>query len=355
METLGRDCKDNIERVSSRLLSVDEFRQRFEIPAIPCIITGCVDDLWALDKNWTWRAFLERYGSTPMKIAEDDQEKKIKLPVRDYYKYLVHQKDDSPLYMFQAGFTELEGTSDLLDKYTVPKYFKDDIFGAMSENKRPPYRWFLIGPQRSGTTLHADPLGTSAWNTSLNGHKLWVLFPPTFPKWVVSAKNIKQIGEDTEAIDYFGLHLPRMLKKEGPIEGMIQCIQSQGDTIFVPGGWWHAVLNLDDTMAVTQNYCSTSNFDQVWRHIRIQRHKLCKYFLYKLKRKHLMLYRRALQLNASDKFIPPDMRLESNSMLDVSTDSLSNSSSDSDSSSSKSLTDSEENTLVQKRNLASHM
>lgn len=108
---------------------------------------------------------------------------------------------------------------------------------------------------------------------------------------------------------------------------MIECIQYPGETIFVPGGWWHAVLNLDDTMAVTQNFCNSSNFDRVWRSMRVGRKKLSEYFLRRLRDKNPMFYRQALQLNKQDKFIFYSQRQKPNFLIDNTTDTWTDSSS----------------------------
>ena len=94
----------------------------------------------------------------------------------------------------------------------------------MNQDARPPHRWWCIGPKRSGTTVHTDPLGTAAWNAVTHGVKRWVLFEPQTPKRIAKGKDVVRKGagawpskragalrgEDNEAIMYFDFLLPRI-------------------------------------------------------------------------------------------------------------------------------------------------
>jgi len=176
----------------------------------------------------------------------------VKVKLKYFLKYLNNDnRDDSPLYIFDANYDDDAVSKCLLDQYRVPSYFPDDIFHLVGERRRPPYRWFLMGPKRSGTTVHIDPLGTSAWNTVVQGRKHWVIFPPNVPRSVAKALDVIKKGEDDEAINYFVDLVPRLREKHPDIN-IIEFTQHPGETVFVPGGWWHAVINLDDTIAITQ-------------------------------------------------------------------------------------------------------
>ena len=48
----------------------------------------------------------------------------------------------------------------------------------------------------------------------------------------------------------------------------LEVIVDPGDVIFVPHGYWHMVVNIDDCIALTHNYVSTSNLGDCLRFLR---------------------------------------------------------------------------------------
>ena len=113
------------------------------------------------------------------------------------------------------------------------------------------------------------------------------MFPPHIPKFVVKGKGLWEEGAQNEAIVYFFEVLPKIIEAEGRERlGVVEFIQNPGETVFIPSGWWFAYVNLEDSIAITQNFVSQANFDRAWRALRSKRRKFAEHFLLLL-RKHV--------------------------------------------------------------------
>jgi len=309
----------HIDSIRAQDLSVQDFYDYYEADAVPCIIRNIPEvESWKATANWNFSTLRSKYKRGLFKVGEDDEGYKVKMKLAHFIDYLRNNTDDSPLYIFDSNYDASAINKHLLEDYAVPSYFNEDLFKYVGDDRRPPYRWFLMGPKRSGTCVHVDPLATSAWNTVIQGRKRWVVFPPAVGKAVAKGwqRNCILKGEDDEAANYFMDILPR-IRAAFPehAAGILEFTQYPGDTVYVPGDWWHAVINLDDTIAITQNYCSGRNFDAVWRSTRKGRKKMSLRWLKCLRaagedpataevtQPHLgVLAARALELNELDGF-----------------------------------------------------
>jgi len=297
----GDEPKDVIPRVHAKDLSIEEFWEKYEIPGLPCLIQGIPEvEGWLAHERWTADKLCQRFANVPFKVGKDDDGSPIKLRLDQFAEYMKGQADDSPLYVFDSKFGgSRESRQQLLQEYKVPSYFPDDYMALSGEDGRPPYRWVAIGPRRSGTVMHQDPLTTSAWNTCLQGRKRWVLIRPEIPRHVAKAKFVMNKEDDDEAVNVFLDLLPR-IRAQGV--QTIEFVQYPGETIFLPGGWWHCVLNVDDTVAVTQNYAGRNNFASIWRAARTERPCWAKRWIAAMEQKMPQVAIIARRLNEVDAF-----------------------------------------------------
>ena len=286
----------SVRRLKASELTYEQFAE-FE-KGKECVLIDGVPQAegWGV-RDWTFEGLGKSFGNERFKVGKADDGTALKLNLKDYFRYLETQQDDSPLYVFDSVLGGPTVRPHLVASFKVPSYFPDDFMSLIDD--RPPHRWVLAGPRRSGTCCHVDPLATSAWNTLLVGRKKWALIPPEVPRGIAKGKTVLKRGEDDEAVNFFVDLIPR-LRKAGV--QVTEVVQEEGETIFVPSNWWHCVMNITDTVAVTQNYCGRHNFDEVWRSARTERPCMAPKWLANMEAKAPAWAARARELNAADGF-----------------------------------------------------
>ncbi|CAA3032529.1 F-box At5g06550 [Olea europaea subsp. europaea] len=233
--------------VRRRGISVEEFVLNFEEPNKPVLLEGCLDN-WAALKQWDREYLIKVCGDVRFSVGP------VEMKLEDFFKYSDQVREERPLYLFDPKFAEK--VPQLGMDYEVPTYFNEDLFHVLG-NERPDYRWIIIGPAGSGSSFHIDPNSTSAWNAVVKGSKKWVLFPPdVVPPGVYPSPDGAEVACPVSITEWFmNFYNATKSWKKRPVE----CVCKAGEVIFVPSGWWHLVINLEYSVAITQNYVSRRN------------------------------------------------------------------------------------------------
>jgi hypothetical protein len=243
-------------------LTPDEFSSEWSTR--PFILTSPVKE-WPIFSKWSTESLLKDYGSTRFRAEAVDWS------LKTYISYMYNNSDESPLYLFDRGFAEkmklitaktVEGAA-----YWAPECFGEDLFAVLGD-QRPDSRWLIMGPERSGSTFHKDPNATSAWNAPLTGSKYWLMFPSSAnlppPPGVILSDDSSEITSPLSIAEYMlSFHA---LARATP--GCREGICFAGEVLHVPSGWFHLVLNLEESIALTQNFVPQKKLSEVLRFLR---------------------------------------------------------------------------------------
>ena len=115
----------------------------------------------------------------------------------------------------------------------------------------------------TSSTIYFIDAALSAWNAVLRGSKYWIMFPaspsqPPPPGVFVSEDQSEVTSPLSIAEWLLGFHA-RARATPGCAEG----ICGEGEVLHVPSGWWHLVVNLSPSIAITQNFVPEAHLANV--------------------------------------------------------------------------------------------
>lgn len=226
-----------IPRFPESLLTQEMFDSEWH--SQPFLLTNADAHRWP---RWNLELLLRRFSDVKFR------QEAVQWPLSLYSQYLARNCDESPLYLFDCNSLAMKT---LRKEYDVPMLFQKDYFSVFGQY-RPDHAWLIIGSERSGSTFHKDPNYTSAWNAALTGRKLWVMFPPgTCPPGVSADAEESEVTSPVGIAEWVlsGFYNEAANHPEAQIG-----ISFPGEVMYVPSGWWHSVINLDDSVALTQNF-----------------------------------------------------------------------------------------------------
>jgi hypothetical protein len=240
-------------------LDVLEFRRDHLVPRVPVIVTDAMRG-WRAPQRWTWDFLLDRFGDREVDLFDDwfvptgtsrfadFAKRSIGVPQPDlassYVRWFSRHSDGDGHWADEVFATLHEDWAHPAflpaSDYVVPLVPADERISATTD--RFPYRGLFISARGARTRLHLDPWASSAVLCQVAGVKSVVLHPPEQHETILAAVT----GGDADVL--------RTSTVRGAPPACEDELLHPGEILFIPGGWWHHVTTLSDSVSVTWNF-----------------------------------------------------------------------------------------------------
>lgn len=224
-----------VDRLSASDLSAERFEKefRFQKPVLVTFPHGA--RTWTDPERWSLQALLRNYGQWT--IAHGNSVDIVRRGGNGEFKHTLTElleglrSNNATLmnygsYGFDRNFFK---ETNLSTTFKLPSYFSanDTINDSI----------FILGASGSGVIFHKH---ADTWNGVIYGKKRWFLYPSSFtpPGGVYHGYSVNE---------WYDRVYPNLTADCRPIE----CVQQAGEILYLPEGFYHATLNIGDTVAVS--------------------------------------------------------------------------------------------------------
>ena len=156
------------------------------------------------------------------------------------------ERDGAAPYAFDRNSEDV--VVDLLSQVEMPRIFPHG-------ERRGYHSYLLIGVSGTGIEWHMHADG---WNGLACGHKRWFLLPPTS----IPPRYPRPLETRGGMLNWFR----RFYHDFSQLEGAREIVQRPGDVLYVPEGWYHATINIGETLGVSSQLLSVRLYLYSLRH-----------------------------------------------------------------------------------------
>ncbi|KAK7474977.1 hypothetical protein BaRGS_00033788 [Batillaria attramentaria] len=212
----------NIKRISVKDLDLERFEAEFRLkkPVIVTFPNGAAD--WTVPEKWSQDYLRKTFGlqqassGTADNILGNYGQASEQHSFTDFTDRLMRQtspgSSDARWYVWDRGF-----------------YKNANISSSL---RLPPYFAARVGATGSGLTFHTH---YDAWNGMVFGKKRWFVYPDN---------KSPPGGMKFTNREWYEIIYPKLTREHRPLE----CVQEEGEIIYVPEGYYHAVMNIGDSI-----------------------------------------------------------------------------------------------------------
>ncbi|XP_055937481.1 histone lysine demethylase PHF8-like isoform X2 [Argiope bruennichi] len=187
----------------------------------------------------------------PLDVIDVARQENIRMPMSEWVEYFNSPVRNKVYNVISLEFSKTRLSELVKPPSIVQKLSWVENYWPKNSEAYTPFcpqvmKYCLMSAQDSYTDFHIDFGGTSVWYHILRGEKIFFLIQPTpanlalYEHWMASSNQSETFFGDQVDVCY-------------------QMTLTQGQTLFIPTGWIHAVLTPDDSLVFGGNFLHSLN------------------------------------------------------------------------------------------------